>query len=290
MLLLIRFIGFLCGTVLTAFLYWSLWTETGPYAWLSALLSFLGNFGERLTFGLIFILGIVLLLVAAAALDRLFARLAPSDDKASAAGDSGLAYGIFAVPLVVLILSLKGTYDGIVHRTGASIPAAALAREAGWMPRNVRADPAVWAMDGGLAPIRYPSLTSATDEFFFPVDLRLADNPKNRRIFIRTDSATVAGYAADKAKLQQPVEGVLACEPLPARARRAMKQLGQDAPLFAVVLHHQRGVLGYWIGILLMHLAPVTAILVGRIYNSRRKKSAPAQNSASIDPVNKPGP
>src|SRR5262245_34757882 len=95
------------------------------------------------------------------------ARLAKDGKKAREAADSSVATGLFIVPLLVLALSLKGTFDGIVHRGGTDVASTALTREAGWMPRNVHVDPALWSLKS-KEPIHYPSLTNPSEDFFIP--------------------------------------------------------------------------------------------------------------------------
>jgi hypothetical protein len=124
--------------------------------------------------------------------------------------------------------------------------------------------------------VGYPSLTSRTTELYVPVDTKVADNPKNLRVFVRTDNTSYQ-QVENKGQPTACIVGMLDYEPLTARARAELRKIGQSAPVFGVVLFHQRGALGFWFAILLVHIIPFGILGLNAFYRLFRKPTpAPA--------------
>ncbi len=278
MRLILRLLGLAAGALLAAILYWWLWTETGPYAWYGSVLGLLGNVGMRWAFALVIVTWLVLLILVGPWLCKSIARLSPNDPKARPAIDSGMAYGLALVPLAVFLLSVYGTFSGLLSRTPEIIPADSLPAHAGILPQTVRVDPSLWKQISGPM-VGYPSLSSKTTELYVPIDTKVADNPRNLRVFVRTDNASYQ-QVENKGQPSAYIPGVLAYEPLTARARSELRKIGQSAPAFGVVLYHHRGALGFWFTILLVHIVPFGILGINTLYRLFRKPTPqPATNS-----------
>jgi|GEM_PF-6555750 len=265
MRLVLRLLGLIAGTLLTGVLYWWLWTETGPYAWYGSVLGRLGNAGMRWAFALVVVTWIILLILIGPWLSRFLARLSRHPE-ARAAVDGGIAYGLAVVPFVVLLLSIYGTFGGLFSRNQAVIPPTALASRASLMPQTVQVDHTLWHLTS-TASAKYPSLTSKTIEEYIPVDTKVADNPQRHPVYVRTQDALIQELVDQKKVETDPVSGMLAYEPLTARARAEFQKMGQSAPLFGVVLFHKRGALGFWVTILLVHILPFGIIGINALYS-----------------------
>lgn len=254
------------GALVCALIYWWLWSETGVYAWFNRFLGIFGRFGERWTFVAVLIVWILLVVLVFAAVDWAAKRLNPS---AAQDAGAGLWTGMLIVPLVAFVLALTGTVQGIIRRKPAAVPLTDIARSAGWMPRNVQVDGAVWKALDRSATVAYASDTSSTAEVYVPITG--VANPTKRPIFLK------AGVESEEEinSLSGPVEGTLAIEPLTARARLQMKKAGQEPPLFAIVLHRGYGVLGYWIAILLVHLVPFGVYGLNRLFGRATPPASP---------------
>ena len=275
---LIRILGFAAGILIAGLLYYWLWTESGPYAWIGGVLvAALGSLGARWTFISVFVIWLVFAIFAASFTADRLKKLAGTDDKSDDAGSAGVIEGMLMVPLAVLLISLVGTVGGILHRKPEVISASAMVRGAGWMPRNVRLEGDLALDVAGAAQAR--STTSHTTDVFLPVKTDGYD-PKAPGVFVRISNVDLK----DAQWTAKPLEGTLAREPLPTLARRSSKSGGAHAPTFAIVFEHQRGVFGYWFGILLAHLVPFGVYALNRLYWAPKEKATKAAEAKEAQP------
>lgn len=120
---------------------------------------------------------------------------------------------------------------------------------------------------------------SHTTDVFLPVKTDGYD-PKAPGVFVRISNVDLK----DAQWTAKPLEGTLAREPLPTLARRSIKSGGAHAPTFAIVFEHQRGVFGYWFGILLAHLVPFGVYALNRLYWAPKEKAAKAAEAKETPP------
>ena len=259
----VRGLNLVIGALACALFYWWLWTETGPYAWIHAALStVLGKTAARWTFAAVFLVWVAAILAALAGVNRMAEKLRPGDKAAVDTAGNDFFRGMIVVPVLAFVLAVTGTAQGIIGRRPAAVPLENLATAAGWMPRNVHVDGEIWKARAPQGLIAYASDTSHSVETYLPIAVSGMENPKGYPVYLKSNF----GSPEELKAASGPVEGTLAIEPLTARARRELKTSNQPAPMFAIVLQRDYGVLGYWIGILLLHLVPFGIYGLNRLF------------------------